>query len=196
MTQASRANHGASTRVRILETAIAHFTEHGYEGTPLRAISDELGVTKAALYYYFGSKESLLLEIISPALDAVDEILKAVETRPRREGWKREVIEAYTDVLIEHLPVVRILARDMHVAMQPGIAERIDDHQARLQALLTGDEADFEERARVFGAITVVQRSLLGHRGQPLVSEESTSPIPLRQLAICMAMQLLTDRCN
>ena len=49
-----------STRERILNVALELFGAQGYDGTSLRQIAEQLGVTKAALYYHFESKEDIL----------------------------------------------------------------------------------------------------------------------------------------
>lgn len=54
----------SSTRDRIMEAAIDLFTEQGFDKTSLREVADRVGVTKAALYYHFRSKEELLLSLI------------------------------------------------------------------------------------------------------------------------------------
>jgi AcrR family transcriptional regulator len=51
---------GEATRATILETALALFRERGYEGTTMRAIAAEAGVSLGNAYYYFGSKEHLI----------------------------------------------------------------------------------------------------------------------------------------
>jgi len=53
----------ASTRERILDVALDLFTEKGFDGTSLREISERLGVTKAALYYHFASKDDILMAL-------------------------------------------------------------------------------------------------------------------------------------
>ena len=53
----------ASTRERILDVALDLFTEQGFDGTSLREISERLGVTKAALYYHFASKDDILMAL-------------------------------------------------------------------------------------------------------------------------------------
>src|SRR5580698_1323685 len=53
----------ASTRERILDAALDLFVEQGYDGTSLRQIAEQLGVTKAALYYHFESKEDILMAL-------------------------------------------------------------------------------------------------------------------------------------
>jgi AcrR family transcriptional regulator len=54
------AHDANSTRERILDVALDLFASQGYDGTSLRQIAEQLGVTKAALYYHFESKEDIL----------------------------------------------------------------------------------------------------------------------------------------
>jgi AcrR family transcriptional regulator len=48
-------------RERILDTALKLFNEQGYDKTSLREVAEQIGVTKAALYYHFEKKEDILL---------------------------------------------------------------------------------------------------------------------------------------
>ena len=48
-----------STREVILEKALDMFSERGYEGTNLRELSEQVGITKSALYKHFDSKEDI-----------------------------------------------------------------------------------------------------------------------------------------
>jgi len=48
---------GAGTRERILDISLELFTTQGYEKTSLREIAEQLGFSKAAIYYHFESKE-------------------------------------------------------------------------------------------------------------------------------------------
>ena len=43
--------------------ALDLFTEQGYDGTSLRQIAEQLSITKAAIYYYFESKEDILMAL-------------------------------------------------------------------------------------------------------------------------------------
>ncbi len=76
------------TRERIQDVALERFTTSGYDQTSLREIAEDLGVTKAALYYHFRTKEEILdslLEQVSTELDAIVEWMKSgPSTRERR----------------------------------------------------------------------------------------------------------------
>jgi AcrR family transcriptional regulator len=52
-----------STRERILDVALDLFIEKGFDGTSLREIAEQLGFTKAALYYHFASKDDILMAL-------------------------------------------------------------------------------------------------------------------------------------
>jgi AcrR family transcriptional regulator len=58
-----RSSDAPSTRERILDVALDLFVEQGYERTSLREIAEQMGFTKAALYYHFASKEDILFEL-------------------------------------------------------------------------------------------------------------------------------------
>jgi AcrR family transcriptional regulator len=60
---AAPAAQSSDTKQRILDVALDLFTEQGYDGTSLRQIAEQLGVTKAALYYHFESKEDILMAL-------------------------------------------------------------------------------------------------------------------------------------
>jgi AcrR family transcriptional regulator len=51
------------TRERILDVALDLFIEKGYDKSSLREIAEQLGVTKAALYYHFRSKQDILMAL-------------------------------------------------------------------------------------------------------------------------------------
>lgn len=54
-------SRGAQTRELIRDTALRMFKQHGYAVTSMRAIAHEAGVAVSNAYYYFPSKEHLIL---------------------------------------------------------------------------------------------------------------------------------------
>ncbi|MCI5700684.1 MAG: TetR/AcrR family transcriptional regulator [Lachnospiraceae bacterium] len=48
----------------ILKTALSLFCARGYDAVGVQEIVDQAGITKPTLYYYFGSKQGLLKEIV------------------------------------------------------------------------------------------------------------------------------------
>ena len=63
----------------FLATALRQFAKNGFAATTTREITDELGLSPGALYYYFSSKTDLLFEVLrgsyQPMLNGLDELL-------------------------------------------------------------------------------------------------------------------------
>jgi AcrR family transcriptional regulator len=63
-TVSPRRRNAAETRAAILQSAVAAFTEHGYDGVGVREIAGAAGVTAMLVNRYFGSKEQLFVETV------------------------------------------------------------------------------------------------------------------------------------
>src|ERR1700753_4079883 len=70
------------TRDPILWVPFRLFATQGYANTSLREISDELGVTKAALYFHFKTKEDILSGIMRDNLDSINAITDSATPSP------------------------------------------------------------------------------------------------------------------
>jgi AcrR family transcriptional regulator len=97
------------TRQRILRAAALVFDRKGYAAAPVREIVELAGVTKPALYYYFGSKSGLLLAVLDEAARRFGE---ALDRAVARGGTTRERLialgEDLHNLLQEHTPIVRV----------------------------------------------------------------------------------------
>lgn len=100
-----------STRERILEVALELFHERGYAGTSIRDIADRMEFTKAAVYYHFPSKESLLAELLSPAMTRVRSVL-AEAGQVRTPEQRRSLVTALVDVVGEIGPQIVVMLSD------------------------------------------------------------------------------------
>ncbi len=84
------------TRARILAVAAHLFATQGFAGTSIKDIANELRVTKAALYYHFGSKELLLQAIVSQPILAMGEVMSVERDLTRPVERKRFVVDVIT----------------------------------------------------------------------------------------------------
>lgn len=62
-----RPRNAAATREAILQSAIRHFADAGYDGAGVRQIAKDAGVTAMLVNRYFGSKEQLFAEAVETA---------------------------------------------------------------------------------------------------------------------------------
>src|SRR5215468_39695 len=64
-------------RARILETAMRHFAERGYQAARIEDIAIELSIAKGSVFQHFGSKEGLFLAAYQKAVAAFSAYLDA-----------------------------------------------------------------------------------------------------------------------
>lgn len=84
-------------RDQIMTEATRLFVTSGYNGISMREIAEACTVTKAALYYHFKDKESLLMAILIANLDAVDQSIQHCKqagesTRAQIGAWVNEIL--------------------------------------------------------------------------------------------------------
>jgi AcrR family transcriptional regulator len=156
---------GTRTRQEILDEALTAFCARGYEGASLRDLAGQLGITTAALYYYFDGKLDILHHVVKPLLDDLERVM--AEPPPDRDA----LLEVVLDVLLEHRTIVMLVMRDHAVGLQPGIGDCLVEHRKRLLALLMSSDGE-DELVRATAAMGALLRpvvelpdvDLLGHR--------------------------------
>jgi AcrR family transcriptional regulator len=106
---------GTPVPQRLLAAATRLFADRGYDRTSVQEIVESAGVTKGALYHYFGSKEDLLHEIYARVLRLQQERLDAFAHADA--PVQQRLRDAAADVVvttIENLDDASIFFRSMH----------------------------------------------------------------------------------
>jgi AcrR family transcriptional regulator len=70
-----------ATRAQILDVALDLFRRHGFESTTMRGIAAEAGVSLGSAYYYFESKEDLVMAFYERTMEAMAPRLEAAVAR-------------------------------------------------------------------------------------------------------------------
>lgn len=76
----------------LLETAEQLFTEHGYQAVSIRDIAQASGVTNAALYYHFPSKEALFDEVLEHHADKLAQRMEEASSQANDTSGKLKAI--------------------------------------------------------------------------------------------------------
>lgn len=105
----------AQRETQILDAAEALFSERGLDRLTLADVAADTGLTKAALYRYFRSKELLFLAVYRRALTAFVDDLEA-----QGDG---EFPAGMIQTLLAH-PVYCRLTAILHVALETGLSEQ------------------------------------------------------------------------
>ncbi len=101
-----RRKGNADTRQTILIAARELFAANGFDGTSIRAIAGRAGVDVALVGYYFGNKQQLFTEVVSPPIDLAATVGRVVAL-PLAD-WPQALIEIMLDVMDSPLSSVMI----------------------------------------------------------------------------------------
>jgi AcrR family transcriptional regulator len=176
-------SNAPETRRRILDSAAAVFAEHGYSGSSMRDIAERLGITKAALYYHFESKEDLLYGLVHPVMQAMDDFAQVAESGIYTAA---QIVRGYLDTTLVGVPGLFPLMTD------PGAREAIkarydlQELTRRIEAALAATAAAASSPERLLCSQFVLGglRSLIltrlfssaAHRCEPAKQAEQAEP--------------------
>jgi AcrR family transcriptional regulator len=175
----------------VLDAALDLFAQHGVGGTSLQMIADTVGITKAAVYHQFRTKEQIVLAVterelgrLGPALEEAEAhgdgpqardalLVRMVEmaVRDRRLVRTLQFDPVVVRLLAEHVPLQRFMDRLYRVLLSDaGLDGRIEAAMfsgAISTAVMHPLVADIDD-ATLLDRVTDLSRRLLGlHREAP-----------------------------
>ncbi|WP_407496341.1 TetR/AcrR family transcriptional regulator [Pseudooceanicola sp. MF1-13] len=132
---------GKQRRAQILSVATDLFARMGYEGTSLRDVAEHCGMTKAALYYHFTDKETLLRSVVEYRMSRLNDTI-AEALQDIAEDQPLERIRAFVRASGRHMDrdragwVVgsRIFWSIDAIADRDAVIALRDDYEGRLKA--------------------------------------------------------------
>ncbi|WP_236787738.1 TetR/AcrR family transcriptional regulator [Amycolatopsis sp. GM8] len=101
-------------RAEIISVAADVFRKHGFESATLLDVANALGTDRASLYYYVGSKEELLQEIVRHALKNVGDVAERIKRGRKSTPDKiRALIDSMVGNYVENYPHMSIYTEDL-----------------------------------------------------------------------------------
>jgi AcrR family transcriptional regulator len=138
---ARRRKPPSAAQARIIEAALREFAKNGVGGTSLQMIADEIGVTKAAVYHQYKTKDEIVRAVAGAEYDRLEAALDLAEAETDGDRAREAALTMIIDLAVERRrenstiltdPLVgRLLARDQRPAKVLG----------RLNRLLMGQHA-------------------------------------------------------
>jgi AcrR family transcriptional regulator len=177
------------TRERIQSIALELFAEQGYEKTSLREIAERLGVTKAALYYHFRSKEDIVRSFVEDYRAELEEVIAWGASQPRTPETRAEILRRYAGIVGEQLAVIRFMEQNqaaMHTLMSDSGARKkmFRDQFMSLCDLLAPPGAALADRVRAVAAVITIGMSPM------ILQREAASPDELHDAVLGVAREL------
>jgi len=161
MTEVTKEAHARQdTRGRIQSVALELFAEQGYDKTSLREIAERLGVTKAALYYHFKSKEDIVTSLVEDYFGQIDELVAWGKTQPKTPGTRAELLRRYFGIVTAGGEVFRMLQHNQasvnSLAHAKNRSEFFRERMDNLVAVLTEDDPPLASQVRAAVALVSV----------------------------------------
>ncbi len=103
---------GGPTRQKLLDVAIELFKRHSVAGTSLQMISDELGLTKSAIYHHFRTRDELLSAVMEPLITEVAALVDAAETHRSARARADHMLTGYARLAASNRELLPLLTGD------------------------------------------------------------------------------------
>ena len=139
------------TRERAVKVALELFTAQGFEKTSLREVADRLGITKAALYYHYRSKELLLAAVMESMLVPVDAIVAWSAAQPPSTETRRELLRRLAELVQGPLSDWIRFAQENRLALREHteVGEQMQQRMLALLGAVVDPEAELRDQVRM-----------------------------------------------
>jgi AcrR family transcriptional regulator len=154
----SRAVQAERTRQQILETAQRLFADLGYDATSLQLIADEMGLTKAAVYYHFRAKSDILHAALLPGIQRLEALLDEAAGIRGRRARVEHLVNGFTDFLVQNRQYAAMASTDP-AAKRNNLDDEAMTLRQRALILLFGDNPTGADRL-AFGVLFFIPECL------------------------------------
>ena len=130
----------SSAKARIIGAAAELFATHGVGGTSLQMIADAIGVTKAAVYHQFPTKDEIVIAVAEAELARLDAALDAAGAEPTPARAREALITGIVDLAVARRRMESILVGDPVLIRFFAHHEPFRQVMDRIYGLLMGDD--------------------------------------------------------
>lgn len=175
------------TRARIQAVALELFTDQGYEKTSLREIAERLGVTKAALYYHFKSKDDIVNSFVLDRIERLDQLVVWAVEQASDAAGRRAVLTRYVDEFFadEHHRMMHFFEQNQTMLKSLAAGQQLRDRLLLMADALAGPRAEPIAQTRAALALFAVHSSWFAIRNPSVDGTER------RRIALKLAYELL-----
>lgn len=175
----------SAAQIRTAGVALDLFAEHGVSGTSLQMIADALGVTKAAVYHQFQTKEAIVVAAVGLDLAKLEPALETAEAQRGDPAALATLLRQVIDLAIGRRRLVGPLLHDPVIVRLLSEYEPYQHLMGRFFAALLGDATDPYARVRV----AMLASAIGGVVTHPLVT--GISHKELRRQLLELSLQFL-----
>jgi len=135
-----------AAQTRVLDAALKLIAECGVSGTSLQMIADAMGVTKAAVYRQFKTKEQIVIAITEREMSRLEDALEAAEAEGHPLRAREVLLDRMIEQAIDRRGAFSVPMFDPVIIRLQAEYEPFQQFIERLYAALLGTEAGVEAR--------------------------------------------------
>lgn len=138
----TRRDRLSAAQLRSVAAALDLFGEFGVSATSFQMVADAVGVTKAAVYHQFKTKDALVLAVAEVELSNLEEAVNLAEAEMSRPAARAVLLAKVIDMAVVRRRWVNALQGDPVMIRLLGSHEPFVHLMARLYSLLLDEGAD------------------------------------------------------
>lgn len=143
--------HYSAAQSRILAAALDLIADQGVSGTSLQMIADAIGVSKAAVYHQFKTKDEIVVAVTELELSKLEDAVAAAHAEPDPLSARKVLLTQVIDMAVRRRRWICTLQNDPIIVRLLGEHAPFRDFIGELYGLLQ-DERD-DTVARVTAAL-------------------------------------------
>ena len=145
---AAAPGHYSAAQRRIVLAAFELFAQHGVSGTSLQMIADEIGVTKAAVYHQFKSKDDIVLAVAETEMARIEAAIAVAEEQQDNTRAREVLLARVIDVAVERRRLYRVMQDDPYMGRFLAEQQPFQQLMERLFTILAGAQASGDMRVQ------------------------------------------------
>jgi len=153
-------------RQRVLDASLELFAQHGISGTSLQMIADHLGVTKAAVYYQFHTKDEIVLALVEGPLQDLRRTLDLAAAQSSRGRRLEVLLTGFVDLVMDNRQAAAVLQGDPKTQEILAAFETLQAVAERFSTVALGPAASAEDQV----ALSVLASGILMAGTDPSLS--------------------------
>ncbi|HZQ85955.1 MAG TPA: helix-turn-helix domain-containing protein [Acidimicrobiales bacterium] len=170
---------------RVVTAAVELFARNGVGGTSLQMIADEIGVTKAAVYHQYNTKDEIVLAAAEAELARLESVLSQAEAAGSPKQARAALVAGIVDLAVEGRRTVGSILNDPVIVGFFADHRMFRDVMTRLRRLLIGDDTGPEARVQTAILLAAISGAVM----HPFVADLDDEV--LRTQLLHMAVRLL-----
>jgi AcrR family transcriptional regulator len=157
----------SAAQARIVAVALGLFARHGVGGTSLGMIANEIGVTKAAVYHQYRTKEEIILAAAEAELARLEALLEVAEAQPSGPQAREALVTQIVDLTVERRRTTSTILSDPVIVRLFAEHEELRSTMHRLSRLLKGDDGRPGDRVPTVVLLAAISGAVM----HPLVAD-------------------------